>query len=276
MSTSIASHYEREFDIDSLCLTPYGEELAEVGPQVVEAFLDESVRLYSGIGTDYNRDQYIGGGFYGHVYEFYQRDEMCIKIVSPSTIKRPKGEWGNVCLSVPNLKTETRFIHALHAFLAEREEANISVPTQYAVAKFAQGYALLQERIPREYVTFRQLINDALSNDDRAMQAHLNERELAVANRVKRVLRYSPLRFGITDFDNGKRRGVNSGNVFIERDSVDSDTGQVYIIDLVDRARRNHARAALATLLSGRANNKVQKVEPAGSSSLQQEELVAA
>ncbi|MEK7059388.1 MAG: hypothetical protein AAB971_01380 [Patescibacteria group bacterium] len=229
-------------EVRAVHLTPSGSELCDSDPAIWEIFLDAASQLTSSDPPKAGTFEWVGGGRFGHVYGLPDSDDMCLKVVTPQTIRSKSY---NPHIRLPNLVTEADFMDLVGERLNTRSDGQIRAPAQYGVARFAGGSALLQQRIPDNFITIKSLMNETRDAPDIAV---LRAKAETILARTRRALGNSILLIGLGD-TRGVGKVVNAGNFFVERDKSTKDS-DVYVIDLVGYSRRSQTRAATAVRLA--------------------------
>jgi len=227
--------------VKSLYLTAGGHDLLEDRPEAFETFFEIAEPLttpqrFRHAGAAATQATLIDSGCYGRVYELPGHEDLCVKVVSPFTLSQR-----GLTQTVPNLKTEAKFMDAVDRRLQKRAVEDIRVPAQFAVAKFAVGSALLQERIPRDYRTISALIDSA---EDKDLKTHFKNRGFATVRRVTELLKRSGFGLNMIDLGFGQEQ-FNGKNILIDGAKPASESPS-YVIDLVGPRRSHHAAAAFA------------------------------
>src|SRR5581483_846305 len=188
---ALINNLHETYPLNGVFLAPSGKELAQTEPEVIEAFVDTTHALLTSQGKP-SEIEYMDRGNYAHIYGLPGHSGYCLKLVSQKT---NYGTWKTgVRSSLPNLKTEARFMDTVGHLLKSHPEEGVSAPTQYAVVKFAGGAGLLQERIPDDFASLRRLSLEPDTTEELD-----SAREKAVLTKALRALGSSVLRWGMGD-----------------------------------------------------------------------------
>jgi hypothetical protein len=239
-----AAELKSQYDARRLFLTEQGVDLLQTDPAVVENFMATAYQLLEGPPVKPGTFEWVGRGQVSEVYGLPGAENKCVKIASPNT---QHDSWRTGLVApVPNLTLEARFMKVIGEQLAKKPEAGIKSPVQYGAVKFADGSALLLERVPSDFISLRSLILKARGDSER--EAFLNQQAVQAYRRTRPVLSNPLVRLASADM-HGTLGKINAGNFLVDRNRLAD--GPFYLIDLVGHAMFRRAYAAGAVALLG-------------------------
>lgn len=247
-SPELATNAFAQFD--RVYTTPAGEQLLSQRPEAFDSFVASAEDLLGRKNYEDWRSRCIGTGKFATVYDLPDHEDLCMKVVSPRTMKGDHyGPFSSV--RTPSLITDIRFMDLISRRLASRSEHGVFAPKYYAATSILtdeQGHAMLLDKIPPQFVPFRKFFKNYQKEETPesiALQKHMTG---VLLERFNKALGYSALKLGINDFTAPGSRSqpkLNIGNVWLSPEMPVEET-PVYVIDLI---RGNGIKRPIARFL---------------------------
>lgn len=243
----LAQRLATEHGAAGIFMTQSGEALAREDPIALEVFMHAAAQLTKSGWGGKQRENYdrIGAGGLSHVYALPGYEDKCVKVVAPDTHRYARGRSDIESPRLPNIDTEVRFMDRVGKHLRQQPGTRVKTPTQFAAARFRFGSVSLQERVPSNYASINDLIDEANKAGVRTLG--LDEQAILAYKRASLALKSSLLRFGVSDMHD-EDHYVCTGNFLIDRELLAS--GDIYIIDLIGRGRFHEIGARVLSRFS--------------------------
>lgn len=238
-------------NFNKIGVTDCGAQLVRDRPDAWKAFLETAHSIIERMPGD-DVPSHLGFGAFAGVYELPEYSDLCVKVVTPQTIRSERfGDFANV--RMPNLFVDLGFMNRVHKVLAQRPDQGVSSPRHYGAVRAqgrAPGYAMLQERLPSNVTSVGNYLKG------QGVKIEIDDPQYAkmssiFCHRFGRALGRSVLKFGVNDFaydsPGHDTKVLHNKNIWFDPGVAMEET-PLHVIDLISCGIiRRRAAALLST-----------------------------